>query len=58
MKMSRKKMAACRRTAKFERCVRDVKKTAKGSKQRKMGLAQAVCTVSVCHGKVRHPGGM
>jgi hypothetical protein len=54
---SSKKMAACRRTAKFERCVLDVKATARGSRRRKMQLAAAVCTVTVCHGKVRHPGG-
>lgn len=54
---SSRKMAACRRSAKFERCVLDVKATARGSRRRKMQLAAAVCTVSVCHGKVRHPGG-
>jgi hypothetical protein len=50
-------MKACRRSARYERCVRGVKKGASGSKARKMGLAAAVCTVSVCGGKVRHPGG-
>ena len=55
--LSSKKMAACRRSAKFERCVLDVKATARGSSRRRMGLAAAVCTVTVCHGKVRHPGG-
>lgn len=57
MTKAQRSMKACRRSNRYERCVLDVKAKARGSKGRKMQLAAAVCTVSVCHGKVRHPGG-
>lgn len=50
-------MKSCRRSQRYERCVLDVKAKARGTKRRRMQLAAAVCTVSVCGGKVRHPGG-
>lgn len=51
-------MKACRRSQRYESCVLGVKSKARGTKRRKMQLAAAVCTVQVCHGKVRHPGGV
>ena len=50
-----KKMKACQRSRKMESCVRSVERKSPGAKT--SGKAYAICSVSVCGGKVRNPGG-